>query len=229
LCDEIIVRQALRALRTDTQCIFVRGPLAFTPDMYFNDIGSYDFPALQALPAVMPLVEFTCAQIGADATGRVLIVKFEARRPCPAAHRRGPVRGSLFAVPHCVDEQQRCANTTNGETTPARRSSGGSTTNKCTPQNNGVTDRVHLTSTPCRPLSGAVTVRHREVDLIRSHQIRGFCMDKQFESFLNDLAGQLRKAAESPVWEIPHEPPDQRQHLRLEPALGWCRRLWWSW
>ena len=28
-------------------------------------------------------------------------------------------------------------------------------------------------------------------------------MDKQFESFLNDLAGELKKAAESPVWEIP--------------------------
>ena len=28
-------------------------------------------------------------------------------------------------------------------------------------------------------------------------------MDKQFESFLNDLAGELKKAAECPVWEIP--------------------------
>ena len=28
-------------------------------------------------------------------------------------------------------------------------------------------------------------------------------MDAQFESFLNDLAGELKKAAECPVWEIP--------------------------
>jgi len=28
-------------------------------------------------------------------------------------------------------------------------------------------------------------------------------MDKQFESFLNDLAGELKKAAECPVWDIP--------------------------
>ena len=28
-------------------------------------------------------------------------------------------------------------------------------------------------------------------------------MDTQFESFLNDLAGELKKAAECPVWEIP--------------------------
>ena len=28
-------------------------------------------------------------------------------------------------------------------------------------------------------------------------------MDQQFESFLNDLAGELKKAAECPVWEIP--------------------------
>jgi len=28
-------------------------------------------------------------------------------------------------------------------------------------------------------------------------------MDKQFESFLNDLAGELKKAAECAVWEIP--------------------------
>jgi len=28
-------------------------------------------------------------------------------------------------------------------------------------------------------------------------------MDQQFESFLNDLAGELKKAAECAVWEIP--------------------------
>ena len=46
-------------------------------------------------------------------------------------------------------------------------------------------------------------------------------MDKQFESFLNDLAGELKKAAESPVWEIPmnHRTKDSISAFRASAGM----------
>jgi hypothetical protein len=46
-------------------------------------------------------------------------------------------------------------------------------------------------------------------------------MDKQFESFLNDLAGELKKAAECPVWEIPmnHRTKDSISSFRASVGM----------
>jgi hypothetical protein len=46
-------------------------------------------------------------------------------------------------------------------------------------------------------------------------------MDEQFESFLNDLAGELKKAAECPVWEIPmnHRTKDSISAFRASAGM----------
>jgi len=46
-------------------------------------------------------------------------------------------------------------------------------------------------------------------------------MDQQFESFLNDLAGELKKAAECPVWEIPmnHRTKDSISAFRASAGM----------
>jgi len=80
LWDEITVRQAYPgSAHADTKCIFIRGPLGFTPELYFNDLGSVDYPIeQQTLPAAMPLVEYVCSMLGVTQLGRVLIVKLKA-------------------------------------------------------------------------------------------------------------------------------------------------------
>lgn len=77
LWEENTIRQDYPgSAHQDTQCIFVRGPEAFSFDKYMFDTGAYDFPASYLLekelyPILNRLLEETeCTQLG-----RVLIVK----------------------------------------------------------------------------------------------------------------------------------------------------------
>ena len=147
LWDAITVRQAYPgSAHADTQCIFVRGPLGFTPDLYFNDLGSVDFSAQQVLTRAMSLVEFACAQIGASQLGRVLIVNLK-----PGGHVTPHIDegkyANHFARFHIVlTTNKHCTNTTGGETKHWRSGSLWWFDHKQmhTADNDGATDRVHL-------------------------------------------------------------------------------------
>lgn len=82
LWDRVTVRQSYEgSAHADTECIYIRGPRAFTPEMYFNDLGSIDCgdeinaldPALGDL--LRPLINDT---LKVEQLGRILIVKLKA-------------------------------------------------------------------------------------------------------------------------------------------------------
>lgn len=76
LWGEITARQSYPgSAHRDTECIFVRGPSAFTADDYFNDLGAFDFPLPETIRMeVDSLVNSLSACIGILEYGRVLIV-----------------------------------------------------------------------------------------------------------------------------------------------------------
>lgn len=82
LWDKVTIRQSYEgSAHADTQCIYIRGPRAFTPEMYFNDLGSLDCgdeimaldPELGAL--LRPIINDT---LKVEQLGRILIVKLKA-------------------------------------------------------------------------------------------------------------------------------------------------------
>lgn len=78
LWEQIIIRQNFyESPHKDTETIFVRGPLRFTPEKYLMDIGSYDYEPMNALsdvliPIMQPLLK---DELKVQELGRVLIVK----------------------------------------------------------------------------------------------------------------------------------------------------------
>lgn len=78
--DQITIRQNFPGTaHADTQCIYVRGPEAFTYEKYMMDLGSYDYPAAHVLrdelvPIMKPIIEDI---LQATKVGRVLIVKMK--------------------------------------------------------------------------------------------------------------------------------------------------------
>ena len=147
LWDEHTVRQSYPgSAHVDTECIFVRGPLGFTPELYFNDLGSCDFTSQKALPQVMPLVERLCVHIGATRLGRVLIVNLR-----PGGHVTPHIDegryADHFARFHLVlSTNNRCTNTTGEQTDHWRAGSFWWFDHKQVhaADNAGDTDRVHL-------------------------------------------------------------------------------------
>jgi hypothetical protein len=77
LWGEITVRQSYPgSAHHDTECIFVRGPRAFTIDDYFNDLSAFDFPLPAPVrKAVDRLIDPLLRLLGATEFGRVLIVR----------------------------------------------------------------------------------------------------------------------------------------------------------
>jgi len=80
LWDEITIRQDYEgSAHKDTACIFLRGPKSFTPDDYFFDLGSYDYPAVDLLAdSLVPLLQPLLRDVlKVEELGRVLIVRLE--------------------------------------------------------------------------------------------------------------------------------------------------------
>ena len=78
LWRQITIRQSYAgSAHSATECIFLRGPKAFSRDAYFFDISSYDYPALTTLQdAVLPLIQpvlHDALQI--TELGRVMLVR----------------------------------------------------------------------------------------------------------------------------------------------------------
>jgi hypothetical protein len=80
LWDEITIRQDHPgSAHHDTDCIFLRGPRAFTVEDYLYDLGAYDYPAMDKLasvlvPVLRPLLQDA---LRVDELGRVLIVRLK--------------------------------------------------------------------------------------------------------------------------------------------------------
>ena len=77
--DEIKIRQeAPGTAHSDTECIYVRGPEAFTVESYFDDVGSYDYPAMDLFMVELKYLLGPIIQImGVKELGRILIVKLK--------------------------------------------------------------------------------------------------------------------------------------------------------
>lgn len=81
LWSEITARQdATGSPHKNTECIFVRGPYAFTLYYYMFDCGSYDYPVMDKLqdvlvPVMYPLLKYA---IKTTELGRVLIVNLKS-------------------------------------------------------------------------------------------------------------------------------------------------------
>jgi hypothetical protein len=77
---DITMRQEhLGSAHYATQCIYLRGPLGFTIEEYFQDISAIDYPLLEPLlPALMPVVRPLLTCINWRELGRILIVRLPA-------------------------------------------------------------------------------------------------------------------------------------------------------
>lgn len=77
LWGEITIRQDYPgSAHRDTDCIFLRGPRTFTPDDYFEDLGAYDYPAMDKLmPAIFDVMRPVLDKLEVSELGRVLIVR----------------------------------------------------------------------------------------------------------------------------------------------------------
>lgn len=79
LWNDITIRQDFpESPHSDTETIFVRGPEAFTFDLYQQDLGSYDYPAMDYLrkPIERALINVLKA-LEVTELGRILIVKLK--------------------------------------------------------------------------------------------------------------------------------------------------------
>jgi hypothetical protein len=147
--SEITVRQDYPgSAHHDTKCIFARGPEAFTPDKFFFDLGSYDYPAMDRLadvlvPVLRPLLNDV---LKVTELGRVLIVNLKAGGSVDEHIDEGTY-ADYFARFHVViSTNPYCYNITGGE--PAHWAVG-----ECwwfdhkkphAATNQGETDRVHI-------------------------------------------------------------------------------------
>ena len=80
LWGEITLRQDYPgSAHHDTDCIFLRGPRSFTPEDYFFDLGSFDYPAMDKLAdALVPLLRQLLQDVlQVEELGRVLIVRLK--------------------------------------------------------------------------------------------------------------------------------------------------------
>lgn len=81
LWKEITARQEYTgSAHKDTECIFLRGPYAFTPYYYIYDTGSFDYPVIDKfsdvlIPVLRPLLKDV---IQVTELGRVLVVNLKA-------------------------------------------------------------------------------------------------------------------------------------------------------
>jgi len=132
----------------DTECIFVRGPEAFTLRKYFHDTGSFDYPAFDKLrPVLAPVLgPILTDLLQVERLGRVLIVNL---RPGGVVSEHVDVGSyaDTFARFHIVlSTNPGCTNTTGGEVEHWKQGSCWwfNHTLPHSAANHGDTDRVHL-------------------------------------------------------------------------------------
>lgn len=79
LWSEILIRQEYPgSAHHDTECIFLRGPIAFTPQEYQGTIDAHDYPAMYPLlDGIAPLLRPILHALGATELGYVLIVRLK--------------------------------------------------------------------------------------------------------------------------------------------------------
>ena len=146
--NDITIRQDyLGSAHADTECIFIRGPLAFTPEDYFNDLSAAPYPAAPVFQEEFKLLmEPLMEAIGLTQLGRVLIVKLK-----PGGHvkehsdeGRSADYYSRFHIVLTTNEQ--CTNTTGGESVHWPVGSAWWFNHKAphTADNGGDTDRIHI-------------------------------------------------------------------------------------
>lgn len=80
LWDEITLRQDYPgSAHHDTNCIFLRGPYAFTFAEYMGNTQAYDYPMMDALmPAIADVMRPIVNNLGVTELGYVLIVRLKA-------------------------------------------------------------------------------------------------------------------------------------------------------
>jgi hypothetical protein len=148
LWKEITLRQDYPgSAHGDTECIFIRGPEAFTPEKYFNDLGSYNYPASLAVrDEIAPLLNAVAGAVDMQEMGRILIVKLK-----PGGHvKEHSDEGSYadyFSRFHIVlATNPQCTNTTGGESDhwPVGTAWWFNHKQMHTADNGGDTDRIHI-------------------------------------------------------------------------------------
>ena len=148
LWNRIAIRQSYPgSAHAQTKCIFIRGPLGFTPQLYFNDLGSVDYQFEQVtLHTAMPLVEYVCAMLGVTELGRVLIVKLEAGGSVTPHIDEGLYADHFSRLHIVLTTNEMCLNITGGH--PAHWKTGSvwwfNHKLEHSASNDGATDRIHL-------------------------------------------------------------------------------------
>jgi len=149
---ELWNRQTIRqsypgSAHADTKCIFIRGPLGFTPELYFNDLGSVDYREEQcALPAAMELVDYVCSMLGVTELGRVLIVKLKAGSAVTPHVDEGRYADHFTRLHIVLTSNPRCVNVTGGRVDHWKPGSVWWFNHKLKhfAINDGKTDRIHM-------------------------------------------------------------------------------------
>ena len=146
--NDITIRQDYPgSAHADTECIFIRGPLAFTAKDYFNDCSAAPYPAASVFQeAFRPLMEPLMEAIGLEQLGRVLIVKLK-----PGGHVSEHVDEGKYADMYSrfhivLTTNEGCVNTTGGEVVHWPVGSAWWFNHKAphTADNGGDTDRIHI-------------------------------------------------------------------------------------
>ena len=131
-----------------TQCIFVRGPEAFTVRKFFHDTGSYDYPSKAKLepvlyPLIVPVIE---GLLQASEVGRILIVNLRAGGIVDEHIDHGSYADHFSRFHIVASTNPECTNTTGGEVEHWRQGTCWWFNHKLphSASNAGETDRVHI-------------------------------------------------------------------------------------
>ena len=149
LWSEITVRQDYPgSAHHDTECIFARGPEAFTPEKFFFDLGSYDYPAMDKLadvlvPVLRPLLNDV---LKVTELGRVLIVNLKAGGLVDEHIDEGTYADHFARFHVVVSTNPFCYNITGGEAAhwPVGECWWFDHKQAHSAVNQGETDRVHI-------------------------------------------------------------------------------------
>jgi len=79
LWNEITIRQEYSgSAHHDTETIFLRGPKTLTPEDYFGDLGSINYPAMKQLASeIFPVIFPAMKKLKYTELGRMMIVKLK--------------------------------------------------------------------------------------------------------------------------------------------------------
>lgn len=148
LWNDVTIRQDYPgSAHKDTECIFIRGPETFTPEKYFNDLGSYNYPASMKLrDELAPLINAVSTVVDMQELGRILIVKLKPGGHVKAHSDEGKYADHYSRFHIVLTTNPDCTNTTGGESThwPAATAWWFDHKQMHTADNGGDTDRIHI-------------------------------------------------------------------------------------